>query len=88
MFYGRQCCSCVEFLHDLSAAGRSYQPISNLLSVKSQWAVWYIMVLYTLEQCVFLCDIYVKYDLLESVGENFDVNFVMKEFLADKQFSE
>jgi hypothetical protein len=26
----------------------------------------------------------VKYDLLESVGENFDVNFVMKEFPADK----
>jgi hypothetical protein len=25
-------------------------------------------------------------DLLESVGENFDVNFVMKEFPADKQF--
>jgi hypothetical protein len=25
-------------------------------------------------------------DLLESVGENFDVNFMMKEFLADKQF--
>jgi hypothetical protein len=25
-------------------------------------------------------------NLLESVGENFDVNFVMKEFPADKQF--
>jgi hypothetical protein len=25
-------------------------------------------------------------DLLEGVGENFDVNFVMKEFPADKQF--
>jgi hypothetical protein len=25
-------------------------------------------------------------DLLESVGENFDANFVMKEFRADKQF--
>jgi hypothetical protein len=25
-------------------------------------------------------------DLLESVGENFDVNFMMKEFPADKQF--
>jgi hypothetical protein len=41
---------------------------------------------YTLEQCVFLYDTYVKYDLLESVGENFDVNFMMKEFPADKQF--
>jgi hypothetical protein len=27
----------------------------------------------------------VKYDLLESVGENFDVNFVIKEFTADKK---
>jgi hypothetical protein len=26
-------------------------------------------------------------DLLESVGENFDVNFMMKEFPADKQFT-
>jgi hypothetical protein len=26
-------------------------------------------------------------DLLESVGENFDVNFVMKEFPAHKQFT-
>jgi hypothetical protein len=25
-------------------------------------------------------------DLLESVGENFDVNFVLKEFPSDKQF--
>jgi hypothetical protein len=25
-------------------------------------------------------------DLLESVGGNFDVNFVMKEFAADRQF--
>jgi hypothetical protein len=25
--------------------------------------------------------------LLESVGKNFDVNFVMKEFTADKQFT-
>jgi hypothetical protein len=25
--------------------------------------------------------------LLESVGENFDVNFMMKEFPADKQFT-
>jgi hypothetical protein len=26
-------------------------------------------------------------DLLESVGENFDVNFVMKEFSEAKQFT-
>jgi hypothetical protein len=26
-------------------------------------------------------------DLLETVGKNFDVNFVMKEFPADKQFT-
>jgi hypothetical protein len=44
------------------------------------------MVWYTLEQRVFLYDTCVKYNLLESVGENFDVNFVMKEFTADKQF--
>jgi hypothetical protein len=28
----------------------------------------------------------VKYGLLVSVGDKFDVNFVMKEFPADKQF--
>jgi hypothetical protein len=28
-----------------------------------------------------------KNDLLESAGENFDVNFVMEEFPADKQFT-
>jgi hypothetical protein len=44
------------------------------------------MVRYTLEQRVFLFDTYIKYGLLESVGKNFDVNFVMKEFPADKQF--
>jgi hypothetical protein len=44
------------------------------------------MVRYTLEQRVFLYYTYVKYDLLETVGEKFDVNFVMKEFPADKQF--
>jgi hypothetical protein len=43
------------------------------------------MVRYTLQQCVFLYDTYVNMDLLESVGENFDVNFVMEEFRADKQ---
>jgi hypothetical protein len=26
-------------------------------------------------------------DLLEDVGENFDINFAMKEFPADKQFT-
>jgi hypothetical protein len=26
-------------------------------------------------------------DLLESVGENFDINFMMKELPADKQFT-
>jgi hypothetical protein len=30
----------------------------------------------------------VKYNLLESVGENSDVNFMMKEFPADKQIEE
>jgi hypothetical protein len=45
------------------------------------------MVRYTLEQRIFLYDNHVKYDLLESVGENFDVNFVIKEFPGDKQFT-
>jgi hypothetical protein len=44
------------------------------------------MVCYALEQCVFLYDTYVNMDLQASVGENFDVNFAMKEFLADRQF--
>jgi hypothetical protein len=49
---------------------------------------------YTSEQRVFLYDSYVKYDLPESVGENFnvnfDINFVMKEFhqTNNSQFSE
>jgi hypothetical protein len=38
---------------------------------------------YTLEQHAFLYDTYVK---CGSVGENFDINFVMKEFPRDKQF--
>jgi hypothetical protein len=45
------------------------------------------MVRFTLEQRAFQYDTYVKYDLLESVGEIFNANFVMKEFLADKQFT-
>jgi hypothetical protein len=42
------------------------------------------MMWYTLEQLVFLYDTYVKYRFLESAGKNFNVNFMMKEFLADK----
>jgi hypothetical protein len=45
------------------------------------------MVRRTLELHVFLHVTYVKYDLLESAGENFAVNFVTKQFLADKQFT-
>jgi hypothetical protein len=45
------------------------------------------MARHTLEQRAFLYDTYVKYYLLESIGENFDVNFVMEEFSADKQFT-
>jgi hypothetical protein len=41
------------------------------------------MLRYTLEQRILLHDTYVNTDLLESVGESFDVNFVMKEFPAD-----
>jgi hypothetical protein len=44
------------------------------------------MVRYSLEQRVFLYDTYVKYGSAESVGENFGVNSVKKEFPADKQF--
>jgi hypothetical protein len=28
-----------------------------------------------------------KTDLVESIGENFDVNFMMKDFPADEQFT-
>jgi hypothetical protein len=45
------------------------------------------MVRYGSEQRVFLYDTYVKYNLPESVGKNFDVNLMMKEFPADKQFT-
>jgi hypothetical protein len=45
------------------------------------------MVLYTLEQLVFLYETYVNMDPLESVGENLDVNFMMVEFTPDKQFT-
>jgi hypothetical protein len=55
-----------------------------MFPVKS--AVWHDLARYTLEQRVFLYDTYVNRDLLESVGENFDVNFLMKEFPADTQF--
>jgi hypothetical protein len=43
------------------------------------------VVRYAFGQRVFLYDAYVKYDQLESVGENSDVNFVMKGFPAEKQ---
>jgi hypothetical protein len=45
------------------------------------------MVQYTLEQHVFMYVTHVKYNLLESVDENFNVNFMMKEFSAVKQFT-
>jgi hypothetical protein len=46
------------------------------------------MVRYTLEQCIFVYDTYMKNtELLESASKNFDVNFVVKEFPADKQFT-
>jgi hypothetical protein len=44
------------------------------------------MVRYTLEQRVFLYVTHVNTDRLENVDENFDANFVMTEFPADKQF--
>jgi hypothetical protein len=40
-----------------------------------------------IEQRVFLYDTYVKYGYAERVGENLEVNFVMKEFKADEQFT-
>jgi hypothetical protein len=46
------------------------------------------MVQYTLEQCVILYNTACNVDLLENVGKNFDINFMMKEeFPADKQFT-
>jgi hypothetical protein len=60
--------------------------MSHLFPVNTKSAVCHDMVRNTLEQRVFPYDTYVKYNLLESVGEKFDVNFVMKEFPADKQF--
>jgi hypothetical protein len=44
------------------------------------------MVWYNLEQRVLLYDTYIKYYLLESVDENVNLNVVMKEFPATKQF--
>jgi hypothetical protein len=44
------------------------------------------MVRSSLEQRIFVNDTYVKQDMLETAGENFDVNLVMKEFPAGKQF--
>jgi hypothetical protein len=45
------------------------------------------MVQYTLEQRIFCITPTWNMDLLESVGRNFDVNFMMKEFPADRQFT-
>jgi hypothetical protein len=44
------------------------------------------MVRYALEQ-VFCMSPMWNTDLVESVGENADVNFVMEDFPADKQFT-
>jgi hypothetical protein len=48
--------------------------------------VWQDMVRYALEQAYFCMTRMCNTVLLESVDENFDANFVMKEFPADKQF--
>jgi hypothetical protein len=73
-------------VYDLSAVGSSYQRHKPFVP-SYQLAVWLDMVPYIVEQRVFLYDTYMKYVSLESVGENFDVNFVMKEYPADKQFT-
>jgi superfamily II DNA helicase RecQ len=43
------------------------------------------MVRYTLEQCVFLHDTYLKNGSAKSVSKNFNINFMMKEFTVDKK---
>jgi hypothetical protein len=45
------------------------------------------MVRYSLGQHVFLYDTYVKYGSAKNVSGTFYVNFMMKEFPADKQFT-
>jgi hypothetical protein len=45
------------------------------------------MMRYSLEQCLLLYNTSWNTDLPESVGENFNENFMMKEFPADKQFT-
>jgi hypothetical protein len=50
-----------EFVYGLSSVGTSYQLHEPFVLIYSQWAVWYVMVRFTLEQRVFLYDTYVKY---------------------------
>jgi hypothetical protein len=70
-----------EFVYDLSAVGGSYQlnwPFSVTISERCtpSWC--------GLLQNVYFCyDTYVKYDLLERVGETFGRNFAMKEMPAN-----
>jgi hypothetical protein len=74
MFHGEQCGSKGGgggYISDLSAAGGSSLPVIR---------VRYILVRCTVQQRVFLYDAHVKYGSVQSVRENFYINFVMKEF--------
>jgi hypothetical protein len=62
------------------------QQLSAPLTISSHLQLVSVTVRYTSQQSVFLYDAYVKYDLLESVGENLVVRFVVKEFPAHEQF--
>jgi hypothetical protein len=83
MFHGEQCGSCVGvclwFVVSRQHLSVPSAICSHLKLVNNVW--------YTSEQRVLLYDTYVQYDLLESVGKNFNMNFVMKAFPADKQFT-
>jgi hypothetical protein len=80
MFHGEQCVHACEFVHDLSAVASSYQ-LLLVSSVVRHGAVYFRAT------CISVLTPMRNRDLLEGVGENFDVNFAMKEFPAYKQFT-
>jgi hypothetical protein len=61
----------------------------NFVDNQHAWwlTVWYVMVWYTSDRVYFCRTPTWNKDLQEKVGENLDVNFVMKQFPAWEQFT-
>jgi hypothetical protein len=88
LLHDEQCGSCREICAWFVSSGRqSSAPVAVLFSATDYSAVCYIMVQYSLGKCVFLYETHMKYEYARKCWQNFNVNFMMKEFPAAKQFT-